>query len=468
MQLPVQPFLIMSALRYGTLAVLLLLVVQINGSNNRAGVCLPRANEYNGITDLNRLNDFSTSGPLTTNCGWLAMNAMKACNTPGKSPSGACDEVECCAAVCNLNGNGCFCTATSINNLFFGSDALPISNNMVKLLAAMQKTSCPIGTLYSKGLSTCPKGSWETFAASSSNSASCKASTPKPESSSCTKTLAPQRSANLLQMLKLVNIADGTAPGFNAATESLKKVFTTKGQMMNRLGTPRTGPMNVANNFIKPKLKAVAGYTAVQSSIKLKMSTLSSSGRSMSANFTIIANDLDGQPQKYGPYHAFAVFTSCSAVLESLYVSNMLNSQDIKSLITPAFSILNFLPNKTTTSIQPPLRKLLQAVNSTEPLNSTAPLDSLQPRQGQVLGKISQAVFGSWVMKGINSIIQSPQVQTYPYQYTSGCQDSTIGNMQFCSAVSTSGSENLATTPDFESACNYLCADGAWDDVAGK
>ena len=365
------------------------------------------------------------------------MNAMKVCNSPGNSPSGACNQVECCTAMCNLNGAGCFCgRGDGIEKLFWGPSSLPISGNMVKLIGALNNTSCPLGTVFSRGLNNCPKGNWES--AVGSNTAQCKTSTPSPESDACSTKLSTQRSANLLQMLRLINVANGTAPSLSVATASLKKIFNAKGQMMNRLSAIKTGPESVANNIIKPKLKLLTGSTAVQSSIKLQMSKLSTSGRSISTTFTIKVNDLYGVSHTFGPFNAFAVFSNCSSSIESLYVSNILTSFNTKTLVTPVFQ------KKPAPTTAPTTRKLLQTPSS-----------------------ISQSTLNTWFLQTVNYIYQLPAVQAITFQFTSGCAESTIGNMQFCSAASITGVLDLDTLGALTTVCGeILCADGAWDTIA--
>jgi len=182
---------------------------------------------------------------------------------------------------------------------------------------------------------------------------------------------------------------------------------------------------NILSRGIQPKLDL---KDANLLSAAVNRGSTKTTGRSMLVRYGIQVRDINNVLHKLGNYWAFATFSPCSSIIESVYLPKELTTNQVQSYIETFPGVAESTTNKAVQ--QAGLTDTAAAV----PLQAASPPPP--PRdQSSTLSTV-----GSGLVNGTNAILKSPAAQDALYtafqNSTFTCPGSTLDNMQFCDGFS--------------------------------
>ena len=284
-------------------------------------------------------------------------------------------------------------------------------------------------------------------------------------------------------MIKLITFP----ASFNVTTKSAASQVTTlvsgEGAIAVGKGLVYKNPLVILGRIIKPKL-GLKNANLLKAAVN--RGSTESTGRSMLVSYGLQVRDVRGVSHKLGNYWAFATFSPCSNVIESLYLPRELTANQVQSYIQTFPKVAKISISK---AVQQAGRKLMEkcgsaavagpqnaagwmvsAVHTVAPYlpfveydptrrslaessvieaTDTATAVPLQaaspppPPKGSRNQNSTLATVGSGLVNGTNAILSSSAAQNAlytAYQNSSfACPGSTLDNMQFCDGFTGSG-----------------------------
>ncbi|KAL4520227.1 hypothetical protein Ndes2526B_g01241 [Nannochloris sp. 'desiccata'] len=419
-----------------------------------------------------------------SNCGYLTVLASSFCN------QNCTNARACCAAACGWNSAGCGC-ATGKFPSFMRS--IPVDGAEPLTPTQLSQSTCNLGTVYSgPNCENLPAGG----------------------SSICNRVSPPTEDATanaLTSLIKMITFpASFNVTDKNAASQ-IKALVSGTGAIAVGKGLVYNKPLGILGRAIKPKL-VLKNANLLKASVK--RGSTESTGRSMLVSYGLQVRDIKGVSHKLGNYWAFATFSPCSNVIESLYLPKELTANQVQSYIVTFPRVAKVTISK---AVQQAGRKLMEkcgsaavagpenaagwmvsAVHTVAPYlpfveydptrrslaeyavtegTDTATAVPLQaaspppppPQSTRNLNSTLSTV-GSGLVNGTNAILSSTAAQDALYtayeNSTFACPGSTLDNMQFCDGFSGSGTYDMSDTGIVSDTCTGLCAGGAWSDIS--
>ncbi|KAG7670996.1 hypothetical protein KSW81_004423 [Nannochloris sp. 'desiccata'] len=315
----------------------------------------------------------------------------------------------------------------------------------------------------------------------------------------------------LTSLIKMITFpASFNVTDKNAASQ-IKALVSGTGAIAVGKGLVYNKPLGILGRAIKPKL-VLKNANLLKASVK--RGSTESTGRSLLVSYGLKVRDIKGASHKLGNYWAFATFSPCSNVIESLYLPKELTTNQVQSYIATFPRVAKVTVSK---AVQQAGRKLMEkcgsaavagpenvagwmvsAVHTVAPYlpfveydptrrslaeyavtegTDTATAVPLQaaspppppPQSTRNLNSTLSTV-GSGLVNGTNAILSSTAAQDALYtayeNSTFACPGSTLDNMQFCDGFSGSGTYDMSDTGIVSDTCTGLCAGGAWSDIS--
>jgi hypothetical protein len=302
---------------------------------------------------------------------------------------------------------------------------------------------------------------------------------------------------------------------FNVTTQNAEKLLnglvSANAAIAIGNGVVLNKPLNILGRAIKPKI-VLKNANLLKAAVN--RGNTESSGRSMLVAYSLQVKDIKGVTHKLGNLWASATFNPCSNVIESLYLSKLLTTNQVQSYIetfpkvakvsiskaaqqagrklmkscaevaaagpksaaswavSAVHSVAPYLP---FVEYDPTVRRSLGEYGPVEDTATTAPLQAGSPPpppppKAARNTNSTLATVGSGLVNGTNAILNSTSLQDALYVAYSNssfaCPGSTLDNMQFCDGFSGSSTYDMSDTGIVSGTCNALCADGAWDAMA--
>ncbi|KAG7670992.1 hypothetical protein KSW81_004419 [Nannochloris sp. 'desiccata'] len=328
---------------------------------------------------------------------------------------------------------------------------------------------------------------------------------------SCSSTCLYCCANALTSLIKMITFpASFNVTDKNAASQ-IKALVSGTGAIAVGKGLVYNKPLGILGRAIKPKL-VLKDANLLKASVK--RGSTESTGRSLLVSYGLKVRDIKGASHKLGNYWAFATFSPCSNVIESLYLPKELTTNQVQSYIATFPRVAKVTVSK---AVQQAGRKLMEkcgsaavagpenaagwmvsAVHTVAPYlpfveydptrrslaeyavtegTDTATAVPLQaaspppppPQSTRNLNSTLSTV-GSGLVNGTNAILSSTAAQDALYtayeNSTFACPGSTLDNMQFCDGFSGSGTYDMSDTGIVSDTCTGLCAGGAWSDIS--
>ena len=275
---------------------------------------------------------------------------------------------------------------------------------------------------------------------------------------------------------------------FNVTTKSaasqVRALVSSTGAIAVGKGLVYNKPLVIFGRGIKPKLD-LKNANLLKAAVK--RGSTESTGRSMLVRYDVQVRDIKGVLHKLGNYWAFATFTPCTNVIESLYLPKELTANQVQSyietypkvatitiskaeqqagrklmgkvgsaavagpqnaaagwMVSAVHTVAPYLPFVKYDPTRRSLAEsdLIEEIDTSTPLPLQAASLSPSPRSSRDQNSTLSTV-GSGLVNGTNAILNSAAAQNAlytAYQNSSfACPGSTLDNMQFCDGFTGSG-----------------------------